>query len=192
MCIACVQAWVPFPPMERKETEMEFDIESSSHKTHLPHSTCRESAVQRGNGFCLIAQLLGDKAGFTLHCVLTLHPYCLQYPRGSGTALAYKALGSSISTRKSEKYKTSQLDCDVNSSASVQGLTWPEVSGLIVIEYLISMMVELHRGFQGHAQLLGNQSGQPGLCKCPESGLVTEGQDPQALGAMEDVMVNIN
>lgn len=36
---------------------------------------------------------------------------------------------------------------------------------------------------------------QPRLCKCPDSVLLTKGQDPQALGSMEErevVIVNIN
>jgi hypothetical protein len=66
----------------------------------------------------------------------------------------------------------------------------------MVVESLSdNIALKLHCGFQGHAQSLGSQSCQPGLCRCPESGLVTKGQDPQALGPMEErevVMVNIN
>lgn len=62
--------------------------------------------------------------------------------------------------------------------------------------YQIALPCKLHYGFKDHAQALGrSQSSQPGLCKCPESGLVTKGQDPQALGPMEEreaVMANIN
>lgn len=80
-----------------------------------------------------------------------------------------------------------------------QGPTWPEVSGLS--ECFFSMVVEnpIRQYCPENctvALLLGrSQSSQPGLCKCPESGLVTKGQEPQALGPVEEregVMVNIN
>lgn len=83
-----------------------------------------------------------------------------------------------------------------------QGPTWPEISGLS--ERFISMVVEnsIRQYCPENCTVVlkampdpRSQSSQPGLCKCPESGLVTKGQDPQALGPMEEreaVMVNIN
>lgn len=49
--------------------------------------------------------------------------------------------------------------------------------------------------FQGHTPPLGSLLLQPRLCKCPDSALLTKGQDPRALGPMEErevVIVNIN
>lgn len=82
MCVAYVQPWVPFPSMERKETEKERDIEFLT-QAHLPHSTYRESETQRGSGFFLIAQLLGDKVGFTLHCVLSVYTHTVSSVLGA-------------------------------------------------------------------------------------------------------------
>lgn len=58
----------------------------------------------------------------------------------------------------------------------------------MVIEHCISVVVE-------SSAPPPSQSFQPGLCDRPESGLVTKGQDQQALGPTEEreaVTVNIN
>lgn len=121
MCTVCVQhvcspGFHPQQGREKRQRKNLTDRESSSQEAHLSDSTYREAEVQRGNGFfSFIAQLFGDKSG-TYPLLTVLLPAVLgaqEQLKDRACAWHTQALGSSLSTRKNEKYKTSKLGLTV-------------------------------------------------------------------------------